>query len=266
MNDILQRLLDAKAKVLELERAAQPWERLHERGLARAAQRRGFGQALCARGEEPAIIAEIKRASPSLGLIVQDFDPARIAASYECAGADAISVLTESDHFLGELSFLDVARANSERPILRKDFLTDAYQIAQSSAYGADAVLLIVAALDDERLTALIQEAARYALDALVEVHGAGELSRALRAGARIVGINNRNLRTFDVDLSTTTELLSEIPPGVLVVSESGLHNGEQVRRLRRAGAQAFLVGESLMRSADPGAMLRELRGVGSLR
>ncbi|TAM76397.1 indole-3-glycerol phosphate synthase TrpC [bacterium] len=266
MNDILHRLLEAKAKVLEREREQEPWDALHARAVERMAQRRSFLDALRARGDEPAIIAEVKRASPSLGLIVQDFDPVRIAASYERGGVDAVSVLTESDHFLGELRYLDVVRANACCPILRKDFLTDAYQIAQSAAYGADAVLLIVAALDDLPLAALIHEAERYALDALVEVHDSGELARALLAGARIVGINNRNLRTFSVDLAVTEELLSAVPSGVLVVSESGLRNGTQIRRLRRAGAHAFLVGESLMRSADPAAAVRELRGIETVR
>ncbi|HVA38409.1 MAG TPA: indole-3-glycerol phosphate synthase TrpC [Candidatus Dormibacteraeota bacterium] len=266
MNDILQRLLEAKAKVLARDRAAEPWEALHERALARMGERRSFAGALRAPGAEFAIVAEIKRASPSLGLIVRDFDPARIAAAYEAAGADAISVLTESDHFLGELGFLDVVRANSTRPILRKDFLTEAYQVAQSAACGADAILLIVAALDDERLAALIREAARYRLDALVEVHDAAELERALRAGARIVGINNRNLRTFLVDLAVTEELLPAIPADVLVVSESGFHSSEQLARLRDAGARAFLIGESLMRSSDPTAALRELRGRGRVQ
>jgi len=262
VNDILHRLLETKAKVLAREREEEPSEVLHARALARMGERRSFFNALRATGDEPAIIAEIKRASPSLGLIVHDFDPERIAATYERAGADAISVLTETDHFLGELRFLDLARAKTSRAILRKDFLTDPYQIVQSAAYGADAILLIVAALDDETLAALIREADRYALDALVEVHDAQELSRALRAGARIVGINNRNLRTFTVDLAISEELLPGIPPGVLVVSESGFQNAAQIRRLRAAGAHAFLIGESLMRSADPVTALQELRGV----
>ncbi|MDE2570893.1 MAG: indole-3-glycerol phosphate synthase TrpC [bacterium] len=262
MNDVLRRLLDAKAKVLAQERASEPWEALDERACRRVEQRRSFGQALRATGERPAIIAEIKRASPSLGLIVHEFDPARIAAAYERAGADAISVLTESDHFLGELRFLEVVRANAARPLLRKDFLTDPYQVAQSAAYGADAYLLIVAALDDARLAELIQAGERYALDALVEVHDAAELARALRAGAKLVGVNNRDLRTFDVDLAVSEELLPAIPSDVLVVSESGFRTAEQIRRLRAAGSQAFLIGEWLMRSDDPVAALRELRGV----
>lgn len=262
MNDVLRELLEVKSKVLARERDLEPWETVHARALERIGERRSLSAALRARGEEPAIIAEIKRASPSLGLIVHDFDPARIATAYERAGADAISVLTESDHFLGELRFLDVARAHASRPILRKDFLTDRYQVAQSAAYGADAILLIVAALDDDRLAELIREAARYALDALVEVHDAAELGRALRAGAQIVGINNRNLRTFHVDLAVSEELLPAVPRGVLVVSESGFQSGAQIRRLRAAGAHAFLIGEWLMRSEDPVSALRDLRGI----
>jgi indole-3-glycerol phosphate synthase len=251
MSDMLERLYAAKAAALAEEERREPHAELAERGRQRAVERRPLHAALSgARG--PAILGEIKRASPSVGLIARNFDAAVVAADYERAGVDAISVLTESDHFLGELAYLDIARAHSARPILRKDFLSTPYHVAQSAAHGADAILLIVAGLDDERLGVMLAEADAYALDALVEVHDEGELARALAAGARIVGINNRDLRTFETDLGVTEHLLPSIPPGVFVVSESGVHDREDTARLDRLGARGFLVGEALMRCDDP--------------
>ena len=193
-------------------------------------------------------------------------DPATVAQSYEEAGADAISVLTEGDHFLGELAYLDVARAHAKRPILRKDFLTGAYGVAQSAAYGADAVLAIVAGLDDAQLREIFDEARRYSLDVLVEVHHAAELERALAIGATLVGINNRNLRTFETDLSVSEALLPLVPSGITVISESGIGASEEVARLVAAGARGFLIGESLMLAADPRQLVRELKAVAALR
>jgi indole-3-glycerol phosphate synthase len=260
MNDMLERLYAAKAETLRADEAREPFAGLAARAEARRPERRSFAAAL-RRARGPAIVAEIKRASPSVGLIARNFDPAKIAAAYDAAGADAISVLTEADHFLGELAYLDVVRAHSSRPLLRKDFLTSPYQIAQSAAYGADAVLLIAAGLDDARLRFLMDEAARFDLDVLVEVHDEDELARALAAGAALVGINNRDLRTFETDLGVTEHLLPGIPAGTLVVSESGVHHPSDVARLHRQGARAFLVGESLMRSEDRATFLAALKG-----
>ncbi len=213
----------------------------------------------------PAIIAEIKRASPSVGLIVRDIDPADIARQYQAAGANAISVLTEADHFLGDIAYLDGARAATTLPILRKDFLRTRYEVAQSAAYGADAVLAIVAGLDDVQLREMLEEAAVYALDVLVEVHDEAELGRAVAAGATLLGINNRDLHTFETNLAVTAELLPLVPAHVVVISESGVRSRADVQPLFAAGARGFLVGESLMRCDDPVAfkaeLIRTLRG-----
>ncbi|MFY9781391.1 MAG: indole-3-glycerol phosphate synthase TrpC [Candidatus Baltobacteraceae bacterium] len=251
MNDVLEKLYAAKAAVLKEEEARESYAALVERAVARIPERRPFAAALQgARG--PAIVAEIKRASPSLGLIARNFDPAVVAANYEVAEVDAISVLTEADHFLGDLAYLDIARANSTKPILRKDFLFAPYQIAQAAAYGADAVLLIVAGLNDATLRELAAEAARFRLDTLVEVHDEEELQRALALGASVIGINNRDLRTFETDLGVTEHLLPTVPRGTLVISESGMHEPEDAARLFAGGARGFLIGEALMRSDDP--------------
>jgi indole-3-glycerol phosphate synthase len=259
MSDILERLYAAKAAALVEEQSREPYDALCERGLARRGERRGFAEALRkARG--PAVIAEVKRASPSVGLIARNFDAAVVAGNYEAAGVDAISVLTEADHFLGDLSYLDVARAHSARPILRKDFLSTPYHIAQAAAYGADAVLLIVAGLDDETLRLLSAEAARFDLDALVEVHDEDELQRALALEGAIVGINNRDLRTFETDLGVTKHLLPSVPPGRIVISESGVHEPGDIAELYAAGARGFLIGEALMRADDPSEFVDELK------
>jgi len=259
MVDILHRIYEAKASVLVHEQARESYDAVRAHALARRHQRRGFLRALRETGG-PAIIGEIKRASPSAGLIARNFDPAAIAQVYEGAGVDCISVLTEADHFLGELSYLEVARNHSSRPLLRKDFLTTPYQIAQSAAYGADAVLLIVAGLTDDQLRACIDEAAQYDLDVLVEVHDAIELSRAASVGARLVGINNRDLRTFETDLAVSDYLLPQVPEGIIAVSESGMQGPDDILRLHRAGARGFLVGEALMRADEPAAFVRALK------
>lgn len=259
MVDILRRIYDAKASASAQEEAREPYDAVRAHALARKADRRGFLRAI--RGADgPAIVGEIKRASPSAGLIARNFDPASIAAVYDAAGVDCISVLTEADHFLGELEFLDVARKQSSRPLLRKDFLSTPYQIAQSAAYGADAVLLIVAGLTGEQLRACMSEAAQYDLDVLVEVHDQHELQRALELGASLIGINNRNLRTFETDLSVSEYLLPLVPPNVTVISESGMQGPEDIQRLHRAGARGFLVGEALMRADHPGDLIRDLK------
>ena len=259
MADILRRIYESKRLTAERDRAAEPYDLVRTRALARRNSRRPFLQTLRA-SAEPAIVGEIKRASPSAGLIARNFDAAAIARSYEAAGVDCISVLTESDHFLGELAYLDVARTHSSRPLLRKDFLATPYEVAQSAAYGADAILLIVAGLDDDALRACAREAADYDLDVLVEVHDSGELRRALSIGATLIGINNRNLRTFETDLAVSEYLLPEVPPGVVVISESGMRHAGDILRLHAAGARGFLIGEALMRSEDPRALVSSLK------
>ncbi len=206
-------------------------------------------------------MAEIKRASPSGGLIARSFDPVATARAYDAAGCDAISVVTERDHFLGELSYLDDVRAVTFRPLLRKDFMWTRYQVAQSAAYGADCVLLIVGGLDDAALRETMDEAASYALDVLAEAHDESELQRAIEAGARLVGINNRNLRTLETDLAVSEHLLPKVPAGIFAISESGMRDASDVARLRASGAHGFLVGEVLMRAEDPRALIGALRG-----
>ena len=261
MNDMLEKLYAAKALVRAADEAREPLDAVRERAENRRGERRRFRAALAA-ARGPAIVAEIKRASPSVGLIVPHLDPAEIARIYEAAGADAVSVLTESDHFLGDLAYVDVARAACRLPILRKDFLSSRYEVVQSAAYGADAVLAIVAGLTDACIVDMIEEARRYEMDVLVEVHTEAELARALRADAKLLGINNRNLHTFETDLAVTEELLPLVPTGVVVISESGVRSQDDVRRLVQHGARGVLVGESLMRAADKGEAIRGLKGV----
>ncbi|MHB9111484.1 MAG: indole-3-glycerol phosphate synthase TrpC [Thermoleophilia bacterium] len=207
------------------------------------------------------VIAEVKRASPSKGDIRPDLDVAEIVTAYEQAGAAAISVLTEPRYFKGSLDDLATARKTlaSPVPILRKDFVVDPYQIWEAAAAGADAVLLIVAALTADELSSFQKEAAEAGLECLVETHDPDELKDALASGATLIGINNRNLRTFEVSLQTTLDMIGLVPDGVLVVSESGIATSADVARLAEAGVDAVLVGETLMRSADPGAGLRKL-------
>ena len=221
---------------------------------------RSFRQAL-ARGSEARIIAEIKRRSPSKGEIRANFDPVGCARSYAEAGAAAISVLTDEHYFGGRLEFLGAVRSAVGVPLLRKDFVIDAYQIDEARVSGADAVLLIVAALSQAELGRLRQHAGSLGLDALVEVHHEEELETALAAGADLIGINNRDLRSFETDLAVTERLAPRVPANALIVSESGIFSHEEIRRLEEAGVDAFLVGESLMREADVGLALRRLRG-----
>ncbi len=259
MVDILTKIYAAKAAHRVAAESVEPYETVRARGLERRRERRDFAKALRS-ADGPAIVAEIKRASPSAGLITRNFDPGAIAKMYDEAGVDAISVLTEPDHFLGDLAYLDIARANSSRPILRKDFLATRYEIAQSAAYGADCILLIVAGLSDAVLADCVDEAGAYDLGVLVEVHDAGEATRALGLGADAIGINNRDLRTFETDLAVSEQLLPLLPEGTFAISESGMRDAGDVRRLRRAGASGFLIGEALMRASDPRALIRSLR------
>ena len=219
-----------------------------DREARRRTDFRDFRSALQQSDDKLGVIAEIKKASPSAGVIASSFDPVEIAKDYEGSGANAISVLTDTEFFQGKLQDLaDVGRAVSV-PLLRKDFILDEIQIAESAANGADAILLIVAALEQGQLIDLLQSTARYRLDALVEVHAREELNRALAAGAKIVGINNRNLATFDVDLAVTEELCREVPDEIVLVSESGIKRPQDVARVKACGVDAILVGEALMR------------------
>jgi len=206
-----------------------------------------------------AVIAELKKASPSRGLIRAEFDPAALAKELEAAGASALSVLTDEEFFQGSLSYLQAASDACKLPCLRKDFIVDEFQLLEARAYGADAVLLIVAALSSQELIGLLMKARSYGLDVLCEAHDAQELHCAVEAGARLIGVNNRDLRTFQVNLETALQLADRIPRNVVSVAESGIHSGADIGRLRAAGYQAFLIGESLMKAERPGEALRQL-------
>jgi len=254
--------MTAKAEEVIAAQVARPFELLDREARAAAAPR-AFADAIRSRiaRNRPAIIAEIKRASPSKGVLRAQFDPPSIAASYERAGATCLSILTDRPFFQGAPEHLVAARAACSLPVLRKEFIIDEYQIAESRALGADAVLLIVAALDDSRLAALEACATAYGMDVLVEVHDASELDRALRLATPLIGINNRNLRTFHVSLHATIELLPRVPADRIVVTESGILAQRDVAQMRRHGVNAFLVGEAFMRAPDPGAALTALFG-----
>ncbi|HET7569064.1 MAG TPA: indole-3-glycerol phosphate synthase TrpC [Gammaproteobacteria bacterium] len=260
MADILQRILATKREEIAAGKRAQPLAELRSL-VADLPPQRGFRQALdakIARGE-PAVIAEIKRASPSAGMLRDPFDVGAIAASYAAAGAACFSVLTDETYFQGRGRNIELAHAAASLPALRKDFIIDPWQVYESRLLGADALLLIVAALDDRRLAELLQLAAEVGLDALVEVHDAVELERALTAGAGLIGINNRDLKTFKTDLATTLDLAPRLPAGATLITESGIRTATDVARLREQGIHGFLVGEAFMRAPDPGAKLREL-------
>ena len=220
---------------------------------------RGFTSALLAY-EGVAIIAEVKKASPSKGVICPDFDPVRIATSYQQHGAQAVSVLTDVDFFQGRLSYLMEVRAAVSLPVLRKDFIIDPVQIDEASAHGADAILLIAAILSRAELGDYRQQAEELGMDVLVEVHDEAELDLALQAGSRLIGINNRNLQDFSMDLGTTFRLKKLIPAHIPVVSESGIRDSKDIRQLAAAGISAALIGETLMRATESGATLRSLR------
>ena len=232
-----------------------------EARIATQSAPRGFADAMLARSArgEAAVIAEVKKASPSKGVIREDFHPAQIARQYEAGGATCLSVLTDRDFFQGGEAYLEDARANCSLPVLRKDFTVDAYQVAEARSIGADAILLIVAALENAQLHELAAAAAHYGLDVLVEVHDADELEQALELATPLVGINNRNLRDFSTSLHTTLSLLDRIGDDRLVITESAIHSRDDVALMRGAGVHAFLVGEAFMRAGDPGAALREL-------
>jgi len=255
--DVLERILERTRAEVERRRRHTPLEALA--GDRAAARARRFSGAIGGHGVS--VIAEFKRRSPSAGELREQADVAEAARAYESAGAAALSVLTEGPHFGGSLEDLRAARGASSLPILRKDFIVDAYQLHEALVAGADAVLLIVAALSQRELAELHAQALALGLDPLVEVHDAEELAIALAAGAELVGINNRDLRDFSVDVTRTSLLVREVPDGVIVVSESGIASADQVRTLGREGVHAVLVGESLMRAEDPAAALRALIG-----
>ena len=241
----LEEILRAKRE--EIERLRPRRDELHRAAFLRT-DFRGFGSALQQGPGKLALIAEIKKASPSAGVIVEAFDPLAIAKNYARAGVEAISVLTDERFFQGHLRYLNLIRSAVPQPLLRKDFVLDEIQIVEAAAAGADAILLIVAALRQEQLKALLEAAERYQLDALVEVHTLEEMDRALETEARIIGINNRNLATFEVDLGVTERLSEEVPKEIVLVSESGIRTAEDLSRIKACGVDAVLIGEALMR------------------
>lgn len=266
--DILSKIIIARGQRVAAAKVAMPLAQLNDKAvtLRRAAQPHALVSAL-KEGPGLNIIAEFKRRSPSKGLIRSDADARSIARAYEQGGAAAVSVLTEEDYFDGSLTDLLAIRSAVNLPILRKDFIVDEYQVWESAAAGADALLLIVAALSDGELKAFRELTENeLAMDALVEVHTEDELQRALLAGAKLIGVNNRNLRTFEVSLETSVELAGKAPEGVVLVSESGLHTAEDLQRLRAHGYKGFLIGERLMRSEQPAAAVQALIGSASER
>jgi indole-3-glycerol phosphate synthase len=253
--DILARIVAKKRDELpRVEARLDAWERM---AAERAGERRDFRAALA--GRMPAIIAEVKKASPSKGVLAADFDPAGTAKAYERGGAAAVSVLTDGPFFQGSLADLESARAAIRLPVLRKDFTIAEAQIAEAAAHGADAILLIVAILTEREIRDFREAAARRGMSALVEVHSRRELDTAIAAGADLIGVNNRDLATFEVTLETSLRLAEHMPADALRVSESGIHDAGDIARLRAAGYSAFLVGEHLMKSGDPAAALQRL-------
>jgi indole-3-glycerol phosphate synthase len=245
--DRLEEILRVKREEIEALRPRR--DELHRAALLRN-DFRGFASVLQAGEGKLALIAEVKKASPSAGVIVESFDPVAIAKNYALAGVEAISVLTDEKFFQGHLGYLAAIRTAVPQPLLRKDFILDPLQIMEAAVAGADAILLIVAALNQDALISLLETAALYQLDVLVEVHTLPELERALETPAQIIGINNRNLATFEVDLGVTETLSDEVPPGIVLVSESGIRTADDLARIKACGVDAVLIGEALMRGA----------------
>ncbi len=257
---ILDEIVEDCQVRLETRKSQSPLEKIKRLAIHKA---RPLDLALAVRGEKIQIIAEIKKASPSKGLICRDFNPIDIAKTYFANGAAAISILTEEDHFQGKLdylSYVDCALGSVRPPLLRKDFIFDPYQVYESRAFGADALLLIVAILGPQKLQELLDLSHKLHLSCLVEVHNKEEAGIAVKSGAQIIGINNRDLRTFDVDTTITERLRPLIPPDRIVVSESGIKTREDIQKLKKSGVDAVLIGESLMASRDIAAKFRELR------
>lgn len=255
----LERIKTYKLEEIAARRAAVSLAVLEDHARA-ASVPRGFEAALRRTAETgPALICEIKKASPSAGLIREDFDPPALARAYEAGGAACLSVLTDGPSFQGDDSFLAAARAESSLPALRKDFLFDPWQVTESRALGADCILVILAAVDDSLARDLVAEAQRWGMDALIETHDEAEFERALLLSSRLLGINNRDLKSFTTDLGVTERLGAMAPPDALLVGESGIRSGSDIVRLTGAGAKAFLVGESLMRESDVEAACRRL-------
>ncbi len=263
MSDILSRIADYKREEVAARKLARPLPQIEAAARAAPSPPRGFRAAL-ERAHAPgrlALIAEIKKASPSKGLIRADFDPPALARAYEAGGAACLSVLTDTPSFQGADEFLTVAREACALPCIRKDFLVDPWQVAESRALGADAILVILAMVDDALAAKLMAAARALGMDALVEVHDADEMARARGLKADLVGVNNRDLRTFVTDLSATERLAADAPSGALLVAESGINTAADAARLEASGARAMLVGESLMRQADVTAATRALLG-----
>lgn len=257
MSSFLDTILEETALELDRRLRAMPPSRL-ERALSACEPVRDFSGALKGEGPVPRVIAEVKKASPSKGVLREEFYPVEIASAYEAGGAAALSVLTNERHFQGRLEYLAIIRRYVQLPILRKDFIIHPYQVTESRVAGADAVLLIAAVLDDGTLEECLATARSLDLCALVEVHTAGELKRALALGATLVGINNRDLKTFKVDMATTFNLIKDIPKKVTVVSESGIQTREDLIKLREAGVDAVLIGEAFMKAKDIRAKVAE--------
>lgn len=263
MSDILAKIAAYKREDVARRKALRTLSDL-ERAAAQASPPRGFAHAL-QRDHAPgklALIAEVKKASPSKGLIRADFDPPLLARAYEAGGASCLSVLTDGPSFQGDDAFLTAAREATTLPALRKEFLVDPWQVAESRSLGADAVLVILAMVDDSLAADLMSEAARFGMNALVEVHDEAEMARAGKLGSTLVGINNRDLRSFVVDLAVTERLATQAPENALLVTESGVFTHEDAVRMEKAGAVAMLVGESLMRQSDVTAATRDRKSV----
>lgn len=260
MSDILNRILARKAEEIEQRSRVRPLAELRTRALQQPPTR-GFIEAIRRKhaAGDAAVIAEVKKASPSKGLIRKDFNPAQIARSYQAGGAACLSVLTDVDFFQGSNLYLGEARAACSLPVLRKDFTIDPYQVYEARVIGADCILLIVAALEDGPMVEMANLAMELGMDVLVEVHDIDELERALQTDCELIGVNNRNLRTFEVSLDTTLALQDAVPRDRTLVTESGIATRADVAKMREAGVETFLIGESFMREPDPGAALRRL-------
>lgn len=262
MTGILEKIGRYKLDEIRAAKARRPLKAV-EAAAREAPAVRPFAGALQARIDagRPALIAEIKRASPSRGLIRADFDPAALARAYEAGGAACLSILTDGPSFSGAPEHLTKARAATRLPVLRKDFMLDPYQVAEARGWGADCILIILAQVDDATARSLAEAAAGWGMDAVAEVHDEAEMARAIALGCRLIGINNRDLRTFETTLATTERLAPQVPAGQVAISESGIFTNADLARLARSGIHAFLVGESLMRQADVTSATRALLG-----